>query len=124
MVLMQTATTDILNPDSNAFESTRLLLDSGSQRTYITERLAKKLGLVSDGEQQLKLVTFGSDKVKTVKTKTTKICLKLNNVSYMLITANIVTTISGTIQRKPVSSLLSAQMEHLEKSVELADTVP
>jgi len=32
MVLMQTAKTDIFNPESNSFESRRLILDSGSQR--------------------------------------------------------------------------------------------
>ena len=42
MVLMQTAKTDIKNPQSDIKQETRILFDSGSQRTYITESLAKK----------------------------------------------------------------------------------
>ena len=37
IVLMQTATTQIKNPINSCSAQTRLLLDSGSQRTYITE---------------------------------------------------------------------------------------
>ena len=36
-VLMQTATTTVRNPQDNASASVRLILDSGSQRLYITE---------------------------------------------------------------------------------------
>ena len=42
---MQTAKTDIKNPESDIKQETCILLDSGSQRTYITESLAKKLNL-------------------------------------------------------------------------------
>ena len=42
MVLVQTAKTDIKNPQSDIKQETRILLDSCSQRTYITESLAKK----------------------------------------------------------------------------------
>ena len=45
MVLMQTATADISNPINGKIQSVRMLLDTGSQRTYITEALAKKLSL-------------------------------------------------------------------------------
>ena len=37
-----------------------MLLDSGSQRTYITEELAKSLMLEGGDEQEIHLVTFGS----------------------------------------------------------------
>ena len=42
MVLMQTATTHIRNPVTGPRENVRLLLDSGSHRTYITEALEKR----------------------------------------------------------------------------------
>ena len=66
------------------------MLDSGSQKSYITERLAKTLGLKTEGEQELKLVTFGSEKAKIVKTKSTKVGIKLKNGTEMTITANVV----------------------------------
>ncbi|XP_053395800.1 uncharacterized protein LOC128555967 [Mercenaria mercenaria] len=124
MVLMQTAQTEICNEQNFVYERARLLFDSGSQRTYITERLATKLGLKPEDEQELKLVTFGSENTKVIKTKSAKISIKLNNGSYMKITANVVPTISGTIQRNPVKQLLTKQMENLVNSVEMADTIP
>ena len=45
MVLMQTARANISNPNNGLKENVRLLLDSGSQRTYVTESLAKKMDL-------------------------------------------------------------------------------
>ena len=47
-VLMQTALVDTLNLNTSKKHSTRLLLDCGSQRTYITEDLVNKLQLVSN----------------------------------------------------------------------------
>ena len=43
-VLLQTATTDIKNPQSNQTVTARVLLDPGSHRTY-TQKLANKLEL-------------------------------------------------------------------------------
>ena len=44
-VLLQTTTTDIKNPQSNEAVTARVLLDPGSYRTYITQKLANKLEL-------------------------------------------------------------------------------
>ena len=43
MVLMQTAQATIKNPNNCTQENGRMLFESGSQRTYITESLARKL---------------------------------------------------------------------------------
>ena len=37
-VLMQTATTTVMNNPDNKSTRVRIILDSGSQRTYITEK--------------------------------------------------------------------------------------
>ena len=64
MVLMQTARADINNPDNGFKQNTRMLLDSGSQRTYITESLASKMNLEIDKREEITLVTFGSETPK------------------------------------------------------------
>ena len=69
MVLMQTAKTDIKNPESDIKQETRILLDSGSQRTHITESLAKKLNLKLGDRDEFMLVTFGSEKPKRTDTE-------------------------------------------------------
>ena len=57
-VLMQTAVAEITNPYEDSLHQVRLLLDCGSQRTYITESLANKLNLEREDETEIKLVTF------------------------------------------------------------------
>ena len=44
-VLMQTATTTVKNIQGSSSRPVCLILDSGSQRTYVTERLAKEVKL-------------------------------------------------------------------------------
>lgn len=108
-VLMQTARTEVRNTESNKSETVRLLLDSGSQRTSITENLAEKLKLKKTGEQEIKLATFGTESPKEIKTESTEISLKLKNDKYLNLSANTVPTISGTIQRKSIK----LSLEHL-----------
>lgn len=47
-VLMQTALADNVNLKTSKKQSTRLLLDCGSQRTCLSEDLVNKLKLISD----------------------------------------------------------------------------
>ena len=62
-VLMQTATVTVKNRKHNSSASVRLVLDSGSQRSYITEKLAKVLKLTLDQTEKLSVVTFGSSRL-------------------------------------------------------------
>ena len=59
-VFMQTAMIEVKHPKTCASVTTRILLDWGSQRTYITQSLANKLGLKAARTEELKVVTFGS----------------------------------------------------------------
>ncbi|XP_060552386.1 uncharacterized protein LOC132713726 [Ruditapes philippinarum] len=124
MVLMQTARTEILNSHNNKRAEVRILLDCGSQRTYITEKLAEKLKLKKEKMEEIKLVTFGSKDVKTVHTHSTTLQLKLKNGEHMSISANIVPVISGTIQRKQINVLGKDGIKDIIHSVDLADNIP
>lgn len=75
------------------------------------------------GEQEIKLATFGTESPKVIKTASTEISLKFNNDKYFNLSDNIVPTFSGTIQRKLIKLSLE-HLEHLMKSVELADSIP
>ena len=68
-VLMQTATVTVRNTKDNSSVSVHLILDSGSQRSYITESLAKGLQLTLDRTDKLSVVTFGSNKPKNINCK-------------------------------------------------------
>lgn len=102
----------------------RILLDSGSQRTYVTEKLAEQLQLTRETEEEIKLVTFGSENPKTIKTTQTKLSIKLKNGQYLDVNANIVPIISGTVQRKAMKFCSSENLEHLISSLDLADSIP
>ena len=78
-MLMQTAKSEVKNPTKQKSELVRILLDSGSQRTYVTEKLAEQLQLTKEREEEIKLVTFGSETPKTIKTTQTKLSIKLKN---------------------------------------------
>ena len=123
MVLMQTAKTEIKNQNNSRSEQVRILLDSGSQRTYVTESLAEKLKLKRENEEEIKLVMFGSDKPKTLKTTQTKLKIKLYDSHYLDICANIVPVISGTVQRKGLKLCSSKNVDHLMKSLDMAGTI-
>ncbi|XP_060608440.1 uncharacterized protein LOC132760479 [Ruditapes philippinarum] len=56
IVMMQTSRTEICDPDGQNKDNVRILLNSGSQRTYITERLAKSLNLKKKSKQEIRLV--------------------------------------------------------------------
>ena len=62
-VLLQTAQAVVCNRDNGKRLRVRILLDNGSQRSYISEEVYKKLGLKSLGKHCLNLNTFGSGKI-------------------------------------------------------------
>ena len=60
-VLLQTARALIYNPQAPGSRmELRILLDVGSQRSYMTERARRMLNIAPDGEQQLSVAAFGS----------------------------------------------------------------
>lgn len=124
IVLMLTAQAKIISPDSDEESNVRILLDSGSQRTYITENFAKSLYLRRYSEQEIRIVTFGSEQSKVIKTVSTKLKIKLKNGNDLLITANIVPTITGTIYRKPVNLCKQDIFKSMTQHLNLADTLP
>ena len=125
MVLMQTATADISNPKVSAqVQNVRMLFDTGSHRTYITESLAKKLNLKRGEESEINLVTFGSEKPKTQKTTDTTVGIMLKGRSIMNINASVVPSITGSILRRPVQCKALQNWEHLWNEENLADSFP
>ena len=60
-VLLQTATTIVRPPNlSSPTVRTRIILDTGSQRSYVTQRLKEKLSLHLERVETLLIKTFGS----------------------------------------------------------------
>ena len=62
-ILLQTAQTTAFNLASpERLCNVRIVFDGGSQRSYVTEQVARRLLLATEGEKSLTIMTFGSTK--------------------------------------------------------------
>jgi len=99
-------------------------LDSGSQRSYITEQVATKLKLPFEPVEKLSVVTFGTDRPKTVECKLSNVQLCLKDKTFMTMKVTVVPNITGKISRVPMKP---KDIEFLKNEFNpdlLADTIP
>ena len=123
-VIMQTATIDLENgkdEENRIKQSVRVLLDSGSQRTYISKYITDKLKLTPIDKNLLTIYTFGTTKPKCIETPVVEVTMILKSGFTMKIKANVVPNITGTIERTPFRS---ETIKQTLKQYELADTIP
>lgn len=120
-VLMQTATVEVENLEKSGKQTIRLLLDTGSQRSYITEQLADKLQLPIKGSETLTVYTFNTSKPRQLQTPVTELRLLTKDGSSLHLRVNVVPKITGTLQR---ACFDTKKIEHLLKDITLADSIP
>lgn len=101
-VLLQTATAVVKNMDEDSSATVCLILDSGSQRTYITQRLAEELKLKLEKPECLSIVTFGVNQPKRIQCHSSKLQLVLKNEETMMLNVNVVPDITGNVTRFPL----------------------
>ena len=123
-VLMQTATATISDTSGNQSMPIRMILDSGSQRTYVTEKLAKNLKLKLNPIEKVTVATFGSDKVKLIKYRPTKLQLSLRDGSLMPVEASVVPHITGKLSRIPLNTEDLTFLKNEGWEPKLADSLP
>ena len=75
-ILLQTATTLAFNQDGRHSIPVRVLLDSGSQRSYITDNLKERLNLKPIRKETLSLNTFGDERIRTRRCDEVQVELK------------------------------------------------
>ena len=75
-VLLQTAQCVAANADTTRSTTVRVLFDTGSQRTYITNSLKSRLGLKPIERESLRLSTFGNDRVRKESCDIVKLSLR------------------------------------------------
>ena len=119
-VLMQTATVEVENLQRSKKVSTRLLLDTGSQRTYIINELAEKLQLRIAGSGTLTVYTFSASKPRELHTPVTELQLLTKDGSSLHLRVNVAPKITGNLQRAYFNP---EKFSHLLKDIPLADSV-
>ena len=120
-VIMQTALVEAMDQEESKSEVTRILMDTGSSRTYVTEDVVRKLKLKFQGSDKLTVHTFGVSKPKEIVSPIVKLVLKSKDGNIFKIKANVVPQISGNIHRVPIK--LDNKFT-IQRKYKLADTLP
>ena len=113
-VLLQTATVTVQTIDGQVTVNTRVLLDSASQRTFMTSHLAQKLHLPLEHKEVLSVSTFGAQRAIDMNTYIVQFKVRLKDGSHMTLCANVLKQITGSIQRSPL----------VQKDLEFLKTIP
>ena len=119
-ILLQTARANVYKsgrPEKRV--TVRILLDSGSQRTYVTSKVKESLGLTSDGQQTIleKTLDFTEKNTQTVDIVHLSVITEQGDA--IQLTAYVVPFICEPLQRQSITQA-SAVHEHLH-GINLAD---
>ena len=117
-VLLQTAVMRVYNPNrvSEGYRVVRAVLDTGSQRTYLSEVVAKELHLTTRRSENLKIKAFGeADKTCPV----VDLAIQTSNKENLKMEALIVPFICDPLSHQPTRRAMEKH-EHLH-DLELAD---
>ena len=119
-VFLQTATAEVLRPDNDScFRSIRLVFDSCSQRSYITENLKTELGLPVIGRDSLLIKTFGQSDTRLRSCEIVQVGIKTACEATVYIQAYVVPVICAPLTQQPIE-LAQCSYEHL-RGLPLAD---
>ena len=78
-VLLQTAQAYVYGEDPSKRQLVHVLFDSGSQKTYVSEELQKKLELKAEGKEFINLNIFGSEKFSKKFCELVRVNLELSD---------------------------------------------
>ena len=116
--MFQTARVMIYNPTApHSSLQVRMVLDSGSQRSYITYGVKEALALEAEGEQ---LTAFGSNEPSTQKCVIVRVGMSLHNSPDQELQLFAVPSICGPLTAQPIP-LFVTEYDHLSH-LELADS--
>lgn len=119
-VLLQTALATICKPDQpTVCQHVRVVLDLGSQRSYVTQRAARALSLESEGVRKMSIFTFGSSEKALTDCELVRVVMKTldGEIELRLLTTPI---ICEPLEAQPVTLCVNLY-EHLS-ALELADS--
>ena len=121
-VLLQTAVVPVQSGDKTEIVSVKVLLDSASHRSFMTERLAKQLKLTPQYKESLSVSTFAAKKLQDVSTYVVEFNVMTKDNTCMHFHANVIEKITGPIHRGPLQPadmafLMSISADRLADSI-------
>ena len=118
--MLQTAQAVIYNPLNHGKRVVaQFILDSGSQRSYVTDHIRKSLGLRSAGRKQMSIMTFGSAEAEQQECHTVRIGIQLKDGGHYEISTLTVPLICDSLAAMPVQFRMR-NYRHLQE-LDLAD---
>ena len=96
-VLLQTAQVVVCGKDGVQCQA-RILMDSASHRTFMTEQMAKRLNLQSQQVESLSLSTFGAKKPQHLDTYVVNFNIIVKDGSSISLHANVLQQITSPIR--------------------------
>ena len=103
-VLLQTATELVQSNDGLKSATVKVLFDSASHRTLMTDKLAKRLQLSSQYKEALSVSTFAARRPQDVDTYVVQFSLITKDGTSLPLQANVINQITGPIYHKPLQS--------------------
>ena len=120
-ILLQTAKAVAFNPSNpRVSQLVRIVLDSDSQRSYITNSVKEKLSLLPESEQCVSIMTFGSDEEKPQVCKFVKVWLTLRDGETQQLNLFAVPMICEPLASQPIA-FCQNNYDHLSR-LDLADS--
>ena len=119
-VLLQTATAEVVRPDNDSSPlNVRLVVDSCSQRSYVTQAVKEKLQLPVVGRDSLLIKTFGESDARLRTCEIVQVGIKTLCDTTVYIQAYVVPVICGPLTQQS-TELTQSSYEHL-RDLPLAD---
>ena len=120
-ILLQTARSQIGNPSmEQPLMGARLILDSGSQRTYVTKQVQNTLSLKPLRTETVIIKTFGSKQGSTQTCDVVEFSIKAKDGAMIYVTALVVPIVCDPVCHQPVS-LTQRTYDYLS-GLDLADS--
>ena len=119
-VLLQTAKAYVHKPDDLSCGMTiRLMLDGGSQRSYVMQRVREALGLESECAEEVQIRTFGSDSTILQTVEMTRVAISRKNGEPVQVLFSTVPLICDPLSCQPIA-YTKERYRHLA-NLDLAD---
>ena len=119
-ILLQTALAEISNPRNPALVlNARIVMDSGSQKSYVTQRVKDSLSLLVTGTQHLSIAAFGSSRGEPKQCKVVRLAVRTKSGGNQELDLFVVPHICDPLTTQTVSTC-SKMYSHLSQ-LDLAD---
>ena len=120
-ILLQTALTEVSNPhDPSLTLRLRIVMDSGSQRSYLTQRVRDTLALPASGKQRLSIASFGSKQGEAKQCEVVRIAVRTKSGDNQEVDLFVIPHICDPLTAQPVG--VCPKMYSYISQLDLADT--